>query len=41
MTVSHMFYDFGMVEASVNYEKVKKGATCEYNINDEGFKRLV
>ncbi len=38
MTVSHMFYDFGMVEAGVNYEAFQKqGKQVEYNINDSGF----
>jgi hypothetical protein len=38
MTVSHLFYDFSMIEAEVNYEDVKSGkATCEYNVNDPGF----
>jgi hypothetical protein len=42
MTVSHLFYDFSMVEAEVNYESVKAGkATCPYNVNDPGFKSLM
>jgi len=42
MTVSHLFYDFSMVEAAVNYDDVKSGkATCEYNVEDIGFKALM
>ena len=42
MTVSHLFYNLGSVEADVNYEAVKKGkATSEYNINDPAFTALL
>ena len=40
MTVSHMFYDLKIVDASTNYEDFKKGKIdqVEYNINEAGFK---
>lgn len=42
MTVSHLFYDFGLVDASVNYEEHKKlGAETGYNVNDLGFQSLM
>jgi len=43
MTVSHMFYDLKIVDASTNYEDFKKGKIdqVEYNINEAGFKQLM
>lgn len=39
MTVSHIFYDLGMLDASLNYESWKKNPAqkLSYNINDPGF----
>lgn len=38
MTVSHLFYDFGMLDASINYEDhVKNGVELGYNVKDIGF----
>lgn len=43
MTVSHMFYNGTIHEASVNYEEYKKnpGMEMTYDLNDPGFKDLV
>jgi sodium/potassium-transporting ATPase subunit alpha len=40
MTVSHLFYDLGMIDASTNYETYKKypaGSKINYNVDDPGF----
>lgn len=42
MTVSHLFYDFGMLEAAINYEtylqnKDSSPMKLDYNIEDPGF----
>ncbi len=44
MTVSHLFYDLGMIDASTNYETYKKnpaGSKINYKINDPGFQALM
>ena len=43
MTVSHMFYNGTIHEASVNYEDYKKnpGQEMSYDLNDQGFKDLI
>lgn len=44
MTVSHMFFDLGMIDASTNYETFKKnptGAKINYSLEDPGFMALV
>jgi len=43
MTVSHLFYDFGMVDASISYDRylANKNLSLGYNINDIGFKELI
>jgi hypothetical protein len=39
MTVSHMFFNLGMKDASVNYETFKKNSSLslDYDIKDPGF----
>lgn len=39
MTVSHMFFNLGMKDASVNYETLKKNPTMkvDYDVKDPGF----
>jgi hypothetical protein len=39
MTVSHMFFNLGMKDASVNYENYKKNPSLklDYDVNDKGF----
>lgn len=39
MTVSHIYYDLGMCDASLNYESWKQNPELHlpYNINDPGF----
>ena len=43
MTVSHMFYNLGMKDASVNYQTFKKNSSLilDYDIKDPGFIALV
>lgn len=44
MTVSHLFYDLGLVDASTNYETYKKnpnGTKINYKLEDPGFQALV
>lgn len=43
MTVSHLFYDFGLIDASINYEAYQKNndTVIPYNINDRGFNELL
>ena len=43
MTVSHLFYDFGMSDASIGYDTYLKDPTIklDYNINDPGFVELM
>jgi sodium/potassium-transporting ATPase subunit alpha len=43
MTVSHMFYNAMIHEASVNYEEYRKNPNLDktYDINDPGFKDLI
>lgn len=43
MTVSHMFYDLALVNASVNYEAHKKNPNINlgYNVKDTGFQALI
>lgn len=43
MTVSHLFYDFGMTEAGVSYDAYLRDPSIKlgYNINDIGFKELM
>lgn len=43
MTVSHLFYDFTVFDASVNYEDFKKGKVNKlpYIIDDKVFKTLL
>lgn len=43
MTVSHLFYDFGMLDASLSYEKIKANPAikADYDVNDPGFKELM
>ena len=44
MTVSHLFYDLGMIDASTNYETYKKSPSTQkinYNVNDPGFQALM
>ena len=43
MTVSHLFYDFGMLDASVSYEKYNENPSLkmDYDVNDPGFKALM
>jgi sodium/potassium-transporting ATPase subunit alpha len=42
MTVSHLFFDSGMFDASINYETYKKnpGSSIGYNVDAPGFKAL-
>jgi len=39
MTVSHLFFNLGMKDASINYEQLKKNPTLtlDYDIKDQGF----
>jgi sodium/potassium-transporting ATPase subunit alpha len=39
MTVSHLFFNLGMKDASINYEQFKKNPTLtlDYDIKDQGF----
>ena len=43
MTVSHLFYDFGMLDASVNYSEAlnNPGLKLDYNVEDPTFKALM
>jgi sodium/potassium-transporting ATPase subunit alpha len=43
MTVSHLFFDMQMLDASVNYSTYKKNpaASLGYDVNNTGFKNLV
>jgi sodium/potassium-transporting ATPase subunit alpha len=43
MTVSHMFYNAMIHEASVNFEEYKKNPNMDrtYDVNDPGFKDLI
>lgn len=43
MTVSHLFYDFGMLDASISYDKYleNKNIKIDYDVNDPGFKALM
>ncbi len=43
MTVSHMFFNLGMKDASINYETFKKnpGLNLDYDVKDPGFQSLV
>lgn len=43
MTVSHIFYDFGMIDASVSYEQYKANPSLkiDYNLEDQGFQALI
>jgi sodium/potassium-transporting ATPase subunit alpha len=43
MTVSHMFYDLAMIDASTNYETLQKNPSLmvNYKIKDPGFQALV
>lgn len=43
MTVSHMFYNAMIYEASTNWEEYKKNPNLEktYDVNDAGFKDLI
>ena len=43
MTVSHMFFNLCMKDASVNYEQFKKNPalSLDYDIKDAGFQALV
>jgi hypothetical protein len=39
MTVSHLYYDYQIVDASVNY--LKDGTSIEYDTDDPGFVTLM
>ena len=43
MTVSHLFFNNSITEASINYEEYKNNPNIRlpYDINDQGFKDLV
>ena len=43
MTVSHLFYDFGMLDASINYDTYLKNpdTKLDYNVQDTGFQALM
>jgi hypothetical protein len=43
MTVSHIYYDFGMIDASVSYEVVKEdpSAKVAYDVNNPMFQTLL
>ena len=43
MTVSHLFYNLGMIDASVNYETAKKNSAIklEYDLKEPGFQALI
>lgn len=39
MTVSHLFYDLGMLDASINYSELERNPSLklDYNVEDVGF----
>jgi len=43
MTVSHLFYDFGMLDASISYDIHQENPNVKlgYNIDDPSFKALI
>jgi hypothetical protein len=42
MTVSHLYYDYRVVDASVNYQQYKQdGTPIEYDPDDPGFVTLM
>jgi sodium/potassium-transporting ATPase subunit alpha len=43
MTVSHLFFNLGMIDASINYEVYKKNPSIklDYNVKDPGFQSLM
>ena len=43
MTVSHMYFNLNMIDASVNYESFRKNPSLKpgYDLNDPGFQSLI
>ena len=43
MTVSHLFFNLGMIDASINYETAKKNSAIklDYDVKDPGFQALI
>lgn len=41
MTVSHLVYGMDIVDANINYENVKEGVVCPYDVEHQDFKSLL